>query len=194
MAKRRISVRGNDPPSVDGKVGANGAPPLLRVPLALARHFIQICTAAADETVAREGMKTGQFSILVHVGREPGLDQNGIAARMGVDRARVSQLAEELEAMGLIERRVNGADRRARMLRLTPRGEEVRARLQPLAKAAQMHVVAPLSPRERELLFDLLVRVIQANRTPARPDAGQRGPAKQSLSASRGRASSSNRI
>lgn len=174
MARRRQRAGGEEPAVSKAKVEED-APPLMRVPLALARHFMQICTAAADETVAREGMKTGQFSVLAHLGREPDLDQNSIAARMGVERARVSQLADELEAMGLIDRRVNGSDRRARILRLTPRGEEVRARLQPLARAAQMRVIAPLSPHERELLLDLLVRVIRANRLQARRDAGRRG-------------------
>lgn len=194
MAKRRRSVRGNEPPPVEGRVGASGAPPLVRVPLALARHFSQICTAATVELVASEGMKTGQFSILGHLGREPGLDQNGIAARMGVDRARVSQLVEELEAMGLIDRRVNGADRRARVLRLTPRGEQVRARLQPAIREAQMRVIAALNPHERELLLDLLVRVIQANRAQARPGAGQKRGSRQSPSNNESRPPPSGRM
>jgi DNA-binding MarR family transcriptional regulator len=154
-----------------------------RVPLALARHFIKICTAASAETVAGEGLKSGQFAVLAHLSRktgEPGIDQNGIAARMGVDRARVSQLVDELEAMGLIDRRVNGADRRARVLHLTPRGEELQARLLPAVRAAQMRVLAPLAPQERELLLDLLVRVIQGNRALARPGTGHKLSARQS--------------
>src|ERR1700754_2585448 len=101
MANRRPAARGKEPQPAEIK---SGAAPLMRVPLALARHFIQICTTVADEVVGREDMETGQFSVPAPLGREPGLDQNSIAARMGVDRARVSQLADELEAMGLIER------------------------------------------------------------------------------------------
>jgi DNA-binding MarR family transcriptional regulator len=193
MARRRQPA-GVDKPAASKARGNEAAPPpLVRVPLALARHFMQICTAAADETVTREGMKTGQFAILAHLGREPGLDQNGIAARMGVERARVSQLADELEVMGLIDRRVNGSDRRARMLRLTSRGEEMRARLQPLARAAQMRVVEPLSPRERELLFDLLVRVIRANRAQVHSGSARKQKAGRSTRNIDGRSSASNR-
>ena len=157
-----------------------------RVPLALARHFFQICSAASTELVATEGLKTGQFAILTHlspVTGEPGIDQNGVAARMGVDRARVSQLAEELEALGLIDRRVNGADRRARVFGSTPRGgERLRARLQPAARAAQMRVLAPLAPHERELLLDLLGRVIDANRALAGPGTGEKRDRRRSRS------------
>lgn len=142
-----------------------------RVPLALARHFIKICTAASAELVAEKGLKSGQFAVLAHLSGgtgEPGIDQNSIAARMGVDRARVSQLVDELEAMGLIDRRVSDVDRRARVLRLTPRGEELWARLQPAVREAQMRVLASLAPDERELFLNLLVRIIQSNRALAR--------------------------
>src|SRR5262245_5765042 len=180
MARRRRRAASEH--SADRALGANEALPLLRVPLALARHFIQICTAASAELVAEEGLISGQFAVLAHIGREAGIDQSSLAARMGVDRARVSQLADELDAMGLIDRRVNGADRRARALYLTARGEELRTRLQPAVRAAQMRILAPLSPREREHLLDLLVRVIQANRALARPGESQKRRARQSPS------------
>ena len=161
-----------------------------RALLALARHLFQICTAASAELVATEGLKTGQFAVLTHLSREtgePGIDQNGVAARMGVDRARVSQLAEELEALGLIDRRVNGADRRARVLHLTPRGERLRARLQPAARAAQMRVLDPLSPHERELLLDLLGRVVDANRALVNHGTGMKRDPRQSRSNNKNR-------
>src|SRR4051794_11324562 len=161
-----ISAGSELPTSAKMPSDASSAPPVRRVPLALARHFFQICSAASAALVATEGLKTGQFAILTHLSSvtgEPGIDQNSVAARMGVDRARVSQLAEELEALGLIDRRVNGADRRARVLRLTPRGERLRARLQPAARAAQMRVLAPLAPHERELFLELLGRVVDGN-------------------------------
>lgn len=196
MARRRRTANPDRETRADSKAPGDGAPSVRRVPLPLARHFFQICTAASAETVAGEGLKSGQFAILAHLSPktgEPGIDQNGIAARMGVDRARVSQLAEELEAMGLIDRRVNGADRRARVLRLTPRGEQVRARLQPAVLADQMRVLAPLAPRERELLLDLLVRVIDANRALQRSDRGANQGTRQSPSSIKGRPSPSNR-
>lgn len=197
MAGRRNSGNRHLSSPADIKTAGGGALPVRRVPLPLARHFFQICTAASAETIAGEGLKSGQFAVLAHLSRktgEPSIDQTGIAARMGVDRARVSQLVEELEAMGLIDRRVNGADRRARVLRLTPRGEQVRARLQPAVLADQMRVLAPLAPRQRELLLDLLVRVIDANRGAlTRPDKGAKHGSRQSPSQIKGRPSPANK-
>lgn len=164
-------------PTTDSETFNSGGVPVRRIPLSLARRFFQICTAAVAEGCAGEGLTPLQGGVLAYLNKidgEPDIDQNGLAARLGIDRASTSQLVDELEAMGLVERRVNDADRRARLLRLTPRGEKLRLRLRPPTYAGQMSVFSVLSARERELLFDLLVRVIESNDKLARPGAGRR--------------------
>lgn len=171
---------------------AAGAPAsVYRAPIPLARRLLQLCTTATAEAVASEGLKSGEFAVLVYLSRvtgEPGIDQNGLAERLGVERARVSQLVDELEKRGLVDRRVNGADRRARQLRLTPRGEQVRARLHPKSNAIQMGILASLTSSEREILLDLLVRVVESNR--AGSGTGQKLGPRQSPSRNRRRSPS----
>jgi len=170
--------------------------PVRRTPMSLARRFVQICTTATAETLAGENLTPTQFAILVYLSREtgqPDIDQISLAERLGIDRARASQLADELEAMKLLERRVNGADRRARLLRLTPRGETLRARLHPTQIASQMRVLAVLPPRKRELLLDLLLCVVESNRALARPGSGRRKRGFRQAAADKSRPSRSNK-
>ena len=98
----------------------------------------------------------------------------GLAARLGIDRNNVGVILAELEIRELLERRVDPADKRARRLYLTPKGERLYRRLVPENSAANERILAPLSARERETLFDLLIRIIQANAIYARPGAGRR--------------------
>ena len=154
-----------------------GAPPVRRVPIALARRLFQICTTAAAESIADSGLTPLEYAVIAYLNKdvgEPDIDQNGLAARLGVDRNTTSLLVERLEAKGLLERRVAPADRRARLLRLTARGERLHARLYPITSAAQQRILDVLEPSHRELLLDLLVRVIDGNRSLARPGAGRR--------------------
>jgi DNA-binding MarR family transcriptional regulator len=111
------------------------------------------------------------MAILNRQNGEPGIDQNSLAARLGVERSHASLLVEELVAKGLVEQRVNGADRRARLLYLTPKGEKLYGRLGPTIRAANDRVLEPLSPRERKLFIDMLIRMIGANGVYARPGA-----------------------
>jgi len=173
---RRLARSERRKPS-DSATFMSGGVPVRRSPIALARRFFQICTAASAEAIAGDGLTPLQLGVLAYLNKEtgePDIDQNGLAARLGIDRASTSALVYELEGMGLVERSVNGADRRARMLRLTSQGEKVRARLHPASNAAQVKVFAALTAREHGLLIDLLVRVVESNGALSRPGAGRR--------------------
>jgi DNA-binding MarR family transcriptional regulator len=156
-------------------VGAGA--PVRRVPLALARRFLQICTTAGAEAVSTAGLTPQEFAVMAYVNStdgEPDLDQSALAARLGVDRNSTSLLVGNLETKGLVARRVSDADRRARLIRLTPKGERLLNKLHPPALALQQQVLDVLDPAERELFIDMLVRVIEANADRARPGTGRR--------------------
>lgn len=152
-------------------------PAVRRVPIALARRFVQICTSAAAEVTGTADLTPQEFAVLAYVNREvgePDIDQSDLAARLGIDHANTSLLMDRLEKRGLLERRVNGEDRRARLVRLTARGERLHARLYPKAFEGQNRILKVLEPAERKVLLDLLVRVIEGNLHLARPGTGRR--------------------
>ena len=160
-------------------------PRVRRAPFPLARRFLQICTTAVAEPLEREDLMPLDMGVLAYLNRrngEPDIDQNGLAARLGIDRYSASLLVERLEKKGIVERRVNGADRRARLLRLTARGEKLYSRLRAPVVAKQMALLAPLSTREQELFLEFLMRVVVANHALARPGAGRRKPVRRSES------------
>src|ERR1700736_5027133 len=171
MAPRRYPAAPDRPVKV---VSWSGGAPIRRVPVALARRFAQICVAVAAETLEGEDLTPLQFAVLANLNDETDVDQNSLAARLGVDRNSASVLVEQLEKRGLIDRRVNGADRRARLLRLTGIGDELHERLRPAMRAAQRRILAPLAPNERERFLDQLAQIIKANESYARPGAARR--------------------
>lgn len=155
--------------------------PTPRHPIALARRFFQIATAVTAEVHEQEktGLRHLEFGVMVRLHDTPGLDQNSLADWMALDRTTVSALVFRLEQQGLIERAVNGADRRARMLRLTAKGKTLHDRVREKAQAAQARILSVLAPAERRSLIELLARVIEANQAYARPGAGRRRPVRK---------------
>lgn len=157
-----------------------------RVPFPLARRFQQICVTMIAEAYADEDLRPMTYSALACVDDFPGVDQRRLAALMGVDRTNVGQIVDELEAKGLIERHINGADRRARELRLTRDGERKRRALRPKLLAAQARMLAPLTAAEQDMLIELLIRVVEANEAHARPGAGRRPPRRKAAATATG--------
>jgi MarR family transcriptional regulator, temperature-dependent positive regulator of motility len=128
-----------------------------------------------------EALTPIDYSVLAALDDHPGQDQRGLAARLGIDTASVSQMVDRLEKAGLINRRVSLTDRRARVLRLKPAGTRLRRRLRPALLAAQERILAPLSRDERVSLIDLLARVVEGNENYARPGNGRRKPKPRTL-------------
>lgn len=151
-------------------------PPIQRVAAHLARRFHQICVGIMSEVVEPEGLTPLQWAGLGALDDEPGIDQRRLATRLGIDTVSAHHLVEDLEAKGLIDRRVSRTDRRARELELTPAGLKLRRRLRPAVMGAQSRMVAPLAADEAKTLIALLTRVVDGNESYARPGNGRRKP------------------
>lgn len=153
------------------------APPVRRAPASLARRFYHICMTMIADCVAPAGLTPLQFALMSYLNKqngEPGIDQSGLAARLGVDRNNASLLVEQLEQMGLLNRRVSEDDRRARLLQLTTKGERLYAQFEAANVEANNRILDPLGPAERTLLLDMLTRIVMRNAAFARPGAGRR--------------------
>jgi MarR family transcriptional regulator, temperature-dependent positive regulator of motility len=145
-----------------------------RVPGHLARRFHQICLGVTAEILEREGLTPLIYAIMADLQERPGSGQRELASRLGIDPVSVGQMIDSLDAEGLVDKRVHPSDRRARVLRLTRRGAELRRRLRPSLLAAQERLLTPLSLAERKALLSMLARVIAANQSYARPGNGRR--------------------
>ena len=148
--------------------------PMRLAPMPLARRLLQICTTAMAESLEGEDLTPLQFGVLAYVWGEPDVDQIGLAARVGIDRTNVSLLVDQLEAKGLLARRLSEMDRRVRQLRLTPHGEVVHKRISPIARRRQDQLLSTLDATEREAFMQMLIRVIDANEGLARPGTGRK--------------------
>lgn len=116
----------------------------------------------------------GEVAVLHLISVNPGLSQKDLATRVIFRKSAITKLVNELERADLIERRKEGADRRLNALYLTRKGEERVARMRPDMARIQEDLLAPLSPNERAVLFDLLWRVVDAAPAGDRDDATQR--------------------
>ena len=113
------------------------------------------------QALAPLALEPREFALLRAVAAHEGASQQALGERLQIPASRVVGIVDALEARGLVERRRNPADRRARALHLTAEGSSVLARAFGLATEYERDLCAGLSAEEREQLLDLLQRVVQ---------------------------------
>lgn len=119
--------------------------------LAVARRF--------QATLSPLGLEPREFALLRTLAPREGASQQAIGERLQIPPSRMVAFVDALEARGLLERRANPADRRARALYLTDEGRKLLAQAFELASELERHLCAGLDERERERLLASLQSV-----------------------------------
>lgn len=101
-----------------------------------------------------------QFLILSFVALDE-LSQQDVARRLAIDPTLVGTIVDELEARRLVDRSRDPSDRRRYVLVLTAQGRRLLDKAEQRATVAQDELLAPLDPAEREVLAEMLRRVVQ---------------------------------
>jgi DNA-binding MarR family transcriptional regulator len=115
---------------------------------------------AANAAVADVPGGPRGYQVLTAIGRSDPRSQLELANHLGLDRTVMTYLLDDLERAGLIERRPDPADRRARRIVATEAGRELGCGLAKRLMAAEEHVLAGLDgPGERDTFRALLQRV-----------------------------------
>ena len=101
-----------------------------------------------------------RFDLMAQLEREPeGMRMNELSRRMMVTGGNITGITDQLEAEGLVERAEVEGDRRAYLVRLTPKG---RQQFNAMAQAHEAWIVdafASLSARDIQTLHALLGKV-----------------------------------
>ena len=123
------------------------------------------CTQLIEKQVRTDlreewGTTLPRFDLMAQLEREPeGMRMNELSRRMMVTGGNITGITDQLEAEGLVERAEVEGDRRAYLVRLTPKG---RQQFNAMAQAHEAWIVdafASLSARDIQNLHALLGKV-----------------------------------
>jgi DNA-binding MarR family transcriptional regulator len=105
---------------------------------------------AADQAVADLPGGPRGYQVLAAAAQGKVGSQLALAHHLGVDRTVMTYLLDDMEKAGLIERRPDPEDRRARRVAPTPAGVRLLADLDRRLRAVEERLLAPLDEQARE--------------------------------------------
>ena len=129
----------------------------------------QMSREAFDRAVGPMGLKSRHYGALAVLNAEGPHAQRELGERLQIDRSTMVSVVDELEGMGLVERRRDPEDRRRYELTLTEAGRGVLSEADSLVEGVQEAVLAPLDEAQRRELHGLLMALLRG------ADHGRRG-------------------
>ena len=129
----------------------------------LAGYHLRRASSAFGADFARAvegtGMRQVLFGILSVVGANPGINQGAAGRSLGIQRANMVTLINQLADVGLLDRQTAADDRRALALNLTAAGEKMLEECLERITAHEENMLAALTPAERRTLIALLMKI-----------------------------------
>ena len=117
---------------------------------------------AADLRLQPYDLTEATWLPLIRIARAPTPPrQKDLAASLFVDNSSVVRLLYNLEAAGLVERK-EGEDRRAKIIKLTPRGRAIANKVEAVARGVRNDALSGLSEKDIETTIRVLEHVCRA--------------------------------
>jgi len=86
-------------------------------------------TRAIDEELATQGLGRAHHRALYFIARKPDLTVSDLLRLLAITKQSLGRVLNDLAERGLVENRPGAVDRRQKLLRLTPAGADLEARL-----------------------------------------------------------------
>jgi DNA-binding MarR family transcriptional regulator len=116
--------------------------------------------ATAETSAVREhGMTLWGYTVLMAIVDAPTRSQLALAQAVSVDKSKLVLVLDELEAAGLVRRRPDPADRRARIVEATDTGRHVLAAARDDIEAIENTLLAELDAADQDALRTVLGRL-----------------------------------
>ena len=104
-------------------------------------------TRSIDESLAEQGLGRAHHRALYFIARKPDLTVSDLLGLLAITKQSLGRVLGDLSDRGLVETRTGDKDRRQRLLRLTPAGAALEARL---FDALREKLAAAYSSADRE--------------------------------------------
>jgi MarR family transcriptional regulator, lower aerobic nicotinate degradation pathway regulator len=133
----------------------------------------QLCWNLFAQEVSPLDITPVQEALLLVLASGGEIDQKSLAELVALDPSTAGNVIGRLEKRGLIARKENALDRRARLVSVTKKGEALSRKLVPIAQRAAERLLHPLTLVERSEFIRLLRKVTglagQFDQSPAPP-------------------------
>jgi DNA-binding MarR family transcriptional regulator len=127
----------------------------------LIRRAHQIAWSKFSELTNDQGLTPVQYSILVAILEFPALDATRLRELVMIDRATIGNIIQRLETKGLLIRKPDAMDRRAKHIYITDSGRQLVEQVNSVRHAIADSLLSPFSETERKTFMRLIRKLVK---------------------------------
>lgn len=130
-----------------------------KLPSWVLNHVAMRANRVVTSRLEHSGRRS-DYAVLASLEETGPASQAELARRLAIDRGDLVGLLDRLTDEGLARRDPDTSDKRRNVITVTPAGRDKLTQLDEEIEAAQEDLLGPLDPSERELLMELLGRLL----------------------------------
>jgi DNA-binding MarR family transcriptional regulator len=127
------------------------------------RRMHQLSVALFMDATDGAGLTPVQYAILTALLGTPGEDQVTLARKVALDAATSGSVIGRLEAKGWLRRETDRADRRRKLLWITPQGQQMVESMAARLASVESALMAPLTEAESDQFAQLLHKLVSGH-------------------------------
>jgi MarR family transcriptional regulator for hemolysin len=121
---------------------------------------IRLWRARMDECLAPLGLTQAKWVPLRYLAHAGGcLPQKKLVEQVGIEGPSLVRILDELEHLGLIERQMNDADRRARTIKLTAQAKPLVKQIEHRAETLRNKILEGISEKDLNVFHKVLTQI-----------------------------------
>jgi DNA-binding MarR family transcriptional regulator len=161
MKKFKKTVRQAVSPDLSGLSSRSADDPELQaIRLSFLIHDVsRMRRTAFDQLMKPLGVTRAQWWVLAHLSRNDGMMQTQLATALDVGKASLGGLLEKLESGGLVERRDDPIDKRAKRVYMAKAGQQLLKKMTLEESRLNELILRGMSPAVRETMIKQLTEI-----------------------------------
>jgi DNA-binding MarR family transcriptional regulator len=115
---------------------------------------------ATGEQAEKHGLQLRDYIVLSALDKTPNLTQSELGQALGLDKTTLMSQLDRLERMGLVVRRSDPRDRRARIPEITKDGDAIRTTVAQACDGVETAMLSEFGPASVRTLRRMLITII----------------------------------
>ncbi len=113
-----------------------------------------------DKRLESHNIGSGQFSFLMRLYHDDGINQESLAHLLGVDKATSARAIKKLMKEGYVRRERDAVDKRAYKIFLTEKGRKLELTIKNISSELREIILSDFTGEEKHLIATLLKRMV----------------------------------